>query len=359
MVIIEGITKETLSYFEELLKRASDSIVEEYGHKLTEVSPSDFEKIVFKSIKTFQEDYSFISKIELISGTRFPDIVCRLRESGCIGVEVKSTKSDKWECIGNSINESSRLEDVKNIYVMFGKLGGSPSVSFAKYEDVLLDVRITHFPRYYIKMDIAAGDTIFKKMGVEYNYFRADEQKFKVLKNYYRQNLKEGEELWWLDENSEKNINVIRLWNEVSESEKDEVLSDAFILFTELFQPRSGKKYNRLASWLVASHQIVSPSLRDSFSAGGKEIISGYEFPRVAKTLIDHIDTTSKRLASIDKDDLSHYWKMRPASIPTERRHLFDTWLTRVMNHMAQDLDLARLNIFRKEVVGRWLKGFE
>lgn len=60
----------------------------------------------------------FEGSIEIISGQRFPDIVA----AKYFGVEVKSTKEDKWTLIGGSVAEGTRVEDVKHIFLLFGKL---------------------------------------------------------------------------------------------------------------------------------------------------------------------------------------------------------------------------------------------
>src|ERR1041384_6891325 len=51
----------------------------------------------------------------------FPDI----RANG-FGVEAKSTNKDSWQSVGNSVFEGMRDPEVRQIYVMFGKMGGMP-----------------------------------------------------------------------------------------------------------------------------------------------------------------------------------------------------------------------------------------
>ena len=53
----------------------------------------------------------------------FPDIAI-----GEYGVEVKFTLNDTWRSIANSVLETQRIDDVKHIYVVFGKMGGVPEV---------------------------------------------------------------------------------------------------------------------------------------------------------------------------------------------------------------------------------------
>src|SRR5690606_11745588 len=149
--------------------------------------------------------------------------------------------------------------------------------------------------------------------------------------------------------------NIITLWNEANEEKKERILSTAFVLFPELFQPKYSKKYHRLASWLVVKHQLVSPSLRDSFSAGGKASIGGYEFPRVAKTLVDNMENALTHFRKLDREDLAYYWRKDLDSLPKRESTLFDYWLTMVMNNMSLGLDRDALEVFRDEV-SKWFK---
>lgn len=333
--------------FEKVLSGAIEILHSLDTKKATSLSSSDLEVVAAESIEKASLKLKIPLKVELISGTTFPDIICDINAGKVFGVEVKSTKSDSWECFGNSINESTRVENLGQIYVLFGKLGGHPAFKYGKYEDVLEEVKITHFPRYMVNME--ATESVFDKMDVGYEAFRANPNKFKILKSYYRKKLKPGEELWWID-SEEASANIIKLWSEVEEEEKEEILADAFILFTELFRPKYNKKYDRLAGWLVSRYQLVSPSLRDNFSAGGQVEISGYMFPQVVGRLFESLDIAVERLSQIDRDDLAYYWGIDTAKVPVRKDLVFATWQTRVMNNLATDMDQARLNAFRKEV---------
>ena len=57
----------------------------------------------------------------------FPDIAM-----GEYGVEVKFTLSDTWRSIANSVLETQRIESVRHIYIVFGKMGGIPEVRWAE-----------------------------------------------------------------------------------------------------------------------------------------------------------------------------------------------------------------------------------
>ena len=90
-------------------------------------------------------------EIRLVSGAKFPDI----QAERYYGVEVKTTKSDSWKSVGSSIVESTRIEDVSMIYMLFAKLGGD-FVEFRckPYEECLDNISLTHQPRYQIDMEL-------------------------------------------------------------------------------------------------------------------------------------------------------------------------------------------------------------
>ena len=142
------------------------------------------------------------AKIEVVSGARFPDI-----QAGVYyGVEVKTTKGNKWKSVGSSIVESTRIKEVSMIYMLFGKLGGEFAEFRCKpYEDCLDNISLTHQPRYQIDMELEEKQqaTIFQKMKTDYNAFRLYDEKEKIQKvrQYFRSTAKEGKEMsWWIGE---------------------------------------------------------------------------------------------------------------------------------------------------------------
>lgn len=206
-------------------------------------------------------------EISLVSGQKFPDIIAKK----CFGVEVKSTNKDHWTSTGSSIVESTRVESVEDIYMLFGKLGGVPQFRCRPYEEVLYDITVTHSPRYLINMELSANMSVFSKMGTTYNEFRNSPASIEQVRKYYREKaLQEGrqEMPWWLTQNNiNEPINMtVRLWNTISIEEKAELLAMGMILFPETLE----SKYNQFVLWLCSYRQIVIPNVRDEFSAGGR-----------------------------------------------------------------------------------------
>lgn len=222
---------------------------------------------VKRALDDAAEGTAFAGTIELVSGQKFPDIVVAKR----YGIEVKSTKDDKWSMIGGSVAEGTRVEGVETIYILFGKLRKPAEFAARRYEDCLCDIAVTHSPRYKIDMQLM-GNTIFHKMGIPYDEIRKLNNPIQPVVEYFRSTLKPGESLWWIngEEAENKSIPVkIRMWNTLSKPEQSNILAQGLALFPDLFG-ESQRKYERFTLWLMANYGVISASMRDLFSAGGQ-----------------------------------------------------------------------------------------
>lgn len=259
------------------------------------------------------EGTAFENTIVKISGQKFPDIVV----NNVYGVEVKSSKDD-WFTLGGSVNESTRVDSVKNVFLIFGKLKSPVEFKSRPYEECLSGVVVTHYPRYKINMDLLSGETIFDKMNITYDNLRSSDNPVKPVADYYRKNLKEGEALWWLgdlsggDEAVKKATMSVKLWKTLTPQEKHGYLINALAYFPEIV---SGcpKKYENLSLWLVSEYGIVSPSLRDAFSAGGQKdlTIGGSTFknaPKILCNIVENADEIALKITSSDEEELKQKW---------------------------------------------------
>ena len=284
-----------------------------------DVSSFEFEKLVYEEMCRASIGTEFEDTIKLVGKRAFPDITA----NRYFGVEVKCTTQDHWTSIGNSIMESSRLEGVERIYIIFGKLGGNPQVKYRLYQECLPEVRVTHSPRYGIDMNLPSGESIFDKMGVDYDTLRSVDDLIKQIKNHYRRQLNEGEELWWVDENKGASL-VIRVLSSFSDAERDQFFIDAMILFPEIFG-KSTRKFERVAAYLLTEYNAVSANLRDKFSAGGKVNVKinglNIRIPKIFSHLYKRAKDIQKRLGEISEETLSHYWRVE--EIETNR---VDQW---------------------------------
>ena len=189
------------------------------------------------------------SEIELKSGHFFPDIIA----GQYYGVEVKTTEKNHWTSTGSSIVESTRVEDVENIYMLFGKLGGTPAEFRCRpYQDVLRDIAVTHSPRYLIDMDLKSGQTIFDKIGIPYDDFRKSSDSIENVKNYYKKIAKDkGNQMpWWIDDSDTEPVSMnIRLWKNATTKEHSELKAQMLVLFPEIVK----SEYGNAAMWLAGA----------------------------------------------------------------------------------------------------------
>lgn len=245
-------------------------------------NPSDYKKLTSSTLETCAVEKIKLAcsnspfdenEVKLISGQRFPDIIA----DKYYGIEVKSTKEDHWKSTGSSIVETTRMEYVDDIFMLFGKLGGNiPEFKCRPYQDVLYDIAVTHSPRYLINMELKENDTIFSKMGIPYDKFRQSNDSIAQVRKYYREKAKQQnrqEMPWWITSDNVEQAHSfnIKLWNSLETSEKRDLQAKCMILFPEALNPaRSMTKYNNTTLWLCSYNQVVNPNIRDLYSAGGK-----------------------------------------------------------------------------------------
>ena len=243
------------------------------------------EKEVLSAMKEQCKGTSFLpDDIQLVSGQRFPDIIA----SKHFGVEVKSTKENKWVSTGSSIVESTRIEDVNHIYMLFGKLGGKPIEFKCKpYYNCLYDIAVTHSPRYLIDMEITQERTIFSKMGIEYDKFRLSEDPISTVRSYYLEKIKKEKRMampWWIGSETVTSP-TLRLWSGRSlDQEKQNIYkAQLLILFpTEI----CNSNHDRAPLWLCIRHSIINTHFRDLFTAGGQVQIENCCCPAIIKRIL-------------------------------------------------------------------------
>lgn len=199
----------------------------------------------------------------------FPDIAV-----GEYGIEVKFTTDDTWRTIGNSIQENQRIETVKYVYLVFGKMGGVPEVRWREYEDSVIHVRTSHVPRF--EVEVVADEerthvSLFKQMGISYDDFRKLDmsEKMKYIRKYARKIHPDGK-LWWLEGLEERTLPVqVRLYTNLEQDEKTKLRAEAALLCPEIVKSgRSRDKYDALVLFLLTYHGVLCHQARDLFSAG-------------------------------------------------------------------------------------------
>lgn len=306
--------------FERLLTKVVVALNKDVRASTLYHKPDKFQERVFATLSKVTEGRS-IKVNPTFHPHAFPDI-----SANGFGVEVKSTNKDSWLSVGNSVFEGMRDPNVKNIYIVFGKMGGMPSVRWGRYEERITHVRISHAPRFVIEMDRDAS--LFQKIDLSYDEFAQlpPEDKMQHIRQYSRNRLKPGERLWWLeDENSQgKNIEV-RLYMGLTQVEKRRLRAEGTLLFPKVVGgSRVRDKYTEAAFFFLKYHNIFCPQTRDLFSAGsvaGKERGGNYLLRALQK-----IQGEMRRAArDLDTELFEEYWE---ASIddPNER---IREWLRR------------------------------
>ena len=291
--------------------------------------------------------------ITLVSGHSFPDIMA----TNFCGVEVKSTKEDKWTSVGSSIVESTRNTTVENIYMLFGKLGSNPpEFKLRPYQDCLSEIAVTHSPRYLINMELSKQETIFAKMGTTYESLRLSGNAIELVRHYSRDKAireHKQEMPWWItSDNIEYSQSFnIRLWNTLSDNEKRDLQAKCMILFPEALSPiQSQTKYNQTTLWLCSYNQVIVPNIRDFYSAGGKithvdgrpiNPPAAQVFARIVKfadEIKSQLKYPSKELLMLIEDYNSQLLK---------GGDLYDNWLKTCMEYAAK----------AKVPLERWIEG--
>lgn len=313
-MIISTNSKPSLDEFETLCRRMC-----EYMNDKAKAEPEYYlskgaqklEPEVKKALDIVAKGTKFENTIEMIGGQRFPDIVA----AKYYGIEVKSTKENKWTMIGGSVAEGTRVESVEHIFILFGKLHKPIEFRTRRYEECLCDIAVTHSPRYRIDMELKKGETIFDRMGISYSEMLKLADPIEPVVEYYRSILQPGESLWWVNgkDAAEGDAPVkMRMWKTLSKEEREELIAQGFVLFPELFG-NSPNKYERFTLWLVANHGVISASMRDPFSAGGQIDlkVNGNLYEHLPQKY-GHLKENRKRVEeivmSLDDSTLSFTW---------------------------------------------------
>ena len=255
---------------------------------------------VLRSLNENAVNTPFVNTIKKVSGQKFPDIIA----DNYFGVEVKSSKDDKWATIGGSVNESTRVEGIERIFLTFGKLISPVEFRTRPYEDCLSGIAVTHYPRYKIDMTLQQGETIFDLMDITYDELRHSNDPVGTVVRYYKSQMKEGERLWWaggadMEEVIEVDELKIRLANTLTAQERQIITAEGLALFPEIFGKKQ-QKYSQFALWMAAEHRAVSTSMRDFFSAGGQfPINTDYETFEKMPQMVVKIDEFKEKIRQI------------------------------------------------------------
>ena len=325
----------TTEEFESMLDKCCDILTNEARQKGFK-SSKHFEDRVREVLDSLTVEDSSI-KIDYDSPAQaFPDIAM-----GEYGVEVKYTTSDTWRSIANSVLETQRVESVKYIYVVFGKMGGIPEVRWGEYEASVVHVRTSHVPRFEVEIATSRDDareSLFKQMGIRYEEFRQLDmaEKMKYIRAYARKIHPDGR-LWWIEEkeSDEHTLPIqARLYTNLSTEEKTRLRAEAALVCPKIVKSgRDRNKYDDVVLYLLTYHGVLCHQARDLFSAGSvanpqNDDNGGIYIERALKLIEDDM-----KKAALEMDDaiFVEYWG---ESVPPKNR--IQRWLEKA-DEFARD----------------------
>jgi hypothetical protein len=252
--------------FEEILDRVCAKLTDEAGSTSFQ-SAGQFEDRVRQVVHEAIESDASITIDFTPHLQAFPDIAV-----GRFGVEVKFTLNDSWRSVANSVLESNRIESVEKVYIVFGKMGGTPEVRWGDYEQSVVHVRTSHVPRF--EVELFADRSLFELMGISYDEFRALDMNAKMLhiRSYARSRLGKGERLWWLEDTQDATHSLpiqARLYTSLASEEKLKLRAEAALLCPSIVDSgRTRNKYDDVVLYLLTYHGVICHQARDLFSAG-------------------------------------------------------------------------------------------
>lgn len=311
-------------------------------------SGTKLEEDVYTLLVKASKGTIFENTIEIVSGQKFPDIVA----NGYYGVEVKTTKTNSWTSTGSSIVESTRVESVEKIYMLFGKLSTPIKFKTKPYESCLSDIVVTHSPRYKIDMELGENETIFEKMNVPYDVFRKVQNSINIVKDYYKKILQPGQNLWWIDSEpiDEQAVSpIVKMWNTLSVEEKRKIQIKGFCWFPEIFG-NSTNKYNRFALWLVTQKGVVVTSLRDIFTAGGRmDIITEKnnwdKQPQILYKMAELKEEIRDEISNATIEWINEFWDTDVKDITKEDKRI-KIWIDLVINQINDNKQETKIMLY-------------
>lgn len=332
-------TTEEFSAFVEQVCHALEEVSRESPERIASCNTGEkFEACVVEAAQAVINATCPEATVHYTPGSHaFPDIVIEFAGGERYGIEVKSSSSAtsrSWKINGNSVLGGTK-ENVLDTYILFGKTArGHQEFRHKRYEDAVANVGVTHSPRYLIDMDITPAETFFAKSGLSYREITESDNPIGLVTGYFRS---QGQKAWWL---AESDSATLKLFGELSAGEQNNLIGYCLAHFPEVFSTQT-KKFSRCAIWMVMDRGVVSTSLRDNFSAGGRVNITVagniyQEIFRIFKTLHNHRGIVRAELALATNDQLCEDWGVVAQMQPTLESRA-DIWSKLVARYTRLD----------------------
>jgi len=249
---------DAVQHFEDLLSDTVRSL-EGYRHETGDAT----EKRVAKALReTFPSEW----EVHHRGGRHFPDCLIRHAYAGEFGVEIKGAGEEASHTPGNSIMDASSpgvAPERTYLVVVRGR-----GAVWHRYFDRVVDVRVTHSPRWYLDISDAPEPGLFEHDNdLSLDDYGRPEFVADVIADMRSRTIEQGKMAWWITESDPEPVaplEIVRL-KDLTEAKRQHLLTVAFILFTEdLLKGR----YNECFSWALSRHGVNLT--RDAFTAGGQ-----------------------------------------------------------------------------------------
>ena len=367
MCLVAGRDKDASDYgvFKMLLSKTETSL---RNVSTTDIKKNDFwqgfEQLVYEHLlRTKQEmklsDSWSIDYLE--NSIRFPDIVAFVNETKGFGIEVKTITSQKtkWKIMGGSIMESTRVPNVDRIHVLCAKKADPIQIMSRKFEDCVVDVTVTHSPRYIL--DMLAESNIFEKLHINYNDVREMTNPFAAFKDVAKyseggkKKSKKSEEKkpWWdLSDEVEycgpekyesefakkTNMLIFKFWKELDKNRQDRLIAQMFVSFPEVLCG----KYDEACRWLAATENVICKNMRDKFSASGQKKINKVLMPQVYTRLKNYSNDIVQVFKCGFAQDSFDDWRKEVEKIAgkkTDSKHLLSTPQLGIVKNILDEIE--------------------
>lgn len=248
---------------------------------------------------------------------KFPDVIINTND-GKFGIEVKSSKSKNWETLGGSINESTKVSGLDEIFILFGKnINNQINIKVKAFSQCVKSVAVTHSPRYLIDMDLEDGTDIFSQLNTSYEEVCATTSPFDIFKEYFKNKAKKSNTKFWFlsDDENERDSEAYqelewKFFNRLSNEEKMELISEAIILYPVDLFGYSKTVYDN-SNLFFLGRNIISNSMRDNFTAGGQFNVCGYKVPQKYSLLLnkDYLEIIHKLLTNVPTIEMKQVYE--------------------------------------------------
>lgn len=241
------------------------------------------ERFIVEVLKSVAPSMGFAAdSIKYLGGKSFPDV---LIEGTRMGIELKGSLKG-GAITGNSIYSGSMVEDLDKIYMLFWINNRTPKLGFRDYFDCVFDAKVTHSPRFALRIDLPAGESMFgtgsKQLGFEASDWLSGDSKYveRIVLEIRRRALERNEIPWWvvsdadgmsaIEIDSNAGLGGIRSLKGIGREASFSLQKTLFLGFPEVLS--GGSTAHSIAiGWAISQKSVIVN--RDVFSAGGKRMV--------------------------------------------------------------------------------------